>query len=357
MKVLFKNRIDSFTSPGGDTTQMLQTKFHLENLGVDIDISLNPNEVNVSDYDLVHVYNLMRPLEATLAIKEAKKAGKPVVFSSIYWDFSEFNRIGRESNLHHYLNRLFSEFTVEKFKDLIRGRRGVVNKSSYLSYLFSDFKNTLSYVDLFLPNSTSEGELVRKNVISNADYSVVYNAVDKDIFYLKNLSTRDKKAVLAARIDPRKNILNLVKAVSNIQLDIFGNVAERHQNYFDQVKLNSSNNVQFKGFVESGQLSDIYNQYAVHIMPSWLETPGLSQLEAAACGCNIVSTDRGSAFEYFGDRAFYCDPGNIESIKQAVELCFENQVNPKEISEFILDTYIWENTAKQTLNAYERVLK
>ena len=356
MKILFKNRFDCFETPGGDTVQMIQTKSYLEKVGLTVDVSLSPND-DMKDYDVIHIFNLMRPLEATLAIKQAKNLNKKVVFSSIYWDFSEYNSVGRGSLAHALVNQYLPEFTVEKLKEMARGRRGIVSYADFLAYVFSDFKATLKYVDLFLPNSKDEGEIVRKKVLNEAPIHVVNNAVDKDTFYLKNLEERSKKALIAARLDPRKNILNLVKAVKSHPLDIYGNATPSHLKYEQQILATKCENVTMKGFVNSKLLADIYNKYAVHIMPSWLETPGLSQLEAAACGCNIVSTNRGSTAEYFLDKATYCEPGSVESIQTAVELCFENLRKPKEMSEFILDQYTWDKTAIQTLTAYERVLR
>jgi len=355
MKVLFKNRFDCFTTPGGDTTQMLKTKQYLERLGVSIDVSLSPND-SMKDYDVIHVFNLMRPLEATLAIKEAKRLNKKVVFSSIYWDFSEYNLVGRNSSIHFVLNKLLSEFHVEKLKDVIRGRRGIVSYSDFFGYLLSNFKNTLESVDLFLPNSKNEGDMVKQRVLKSSQVHVVNNAVDKDIFFLINRGIREKKMLISCRLDPRKNILNLVKAVKSYPLDIYGSATPSHLKYEQQISAVRGKNVTMKGFVDSKLLCDIYNEYALHIMPSWLETPGLSQLEAAACGCNIVSTNRGSTSEYFENKATYCEPGSLHSIRDAVEQCFDQLHKPNDMSEFILDQYTWDKTAHQTLSAYEKVL-
>ena len=49
-----------------------------------------------------------------------------------------------------------------------------------------------------------------------------------------------------------------------------------------------------------------------------METPGLSSLEAAAMGKNIVVTTKGDTYDYFEDYAFYCEPDDIESIKNAL---------------------------------------
>ncbi len=63
-------------------------------------------------------------------------------------------------------------------------------------------------------------------------------------------------------------------------------------------------------------------------MPSWFETTGLSSLEAAAMGCNIVITRKGDAYEYFGDYAYYCDPESPDSIFKAIEKAASNSILP-----------------------------
>jgi len=356
VKVLFKNRFNSFESPGGDTKQMLKTKEYLEKLGVEVDISLN-NESSLNDYDIVHIFNCMRPLETSASIFQAKEAGKKIVLSSIYWDFNEFNLFGRPSMFEKLLYRSMDEFSVEKIKDAARINHKKFKASHLLKYYLSNYKKTLNLVDRFLPNSLNEGEIIRKKIFKDAKYSVVYNAVDKDTFFINSALKRENKAILAARIDPRKNILNLVRAITKKELSIYGDPSNYHLDYFNKVKGESKNNVHFHGFVQADELANLYNTHMVHVLPSWLETPGLSQLEAAACGCNIVSTSKGSAREYFQDMANYCDPSDIASIKDAVDNIFCNLIDPKEMSEYILDRYTWEITAEQTIEAYEKVLQ
>ncbi len=354
MKILFKNRVNSFKSPGGDTIQMMKTKEYLEKEGIKVDISLESNS-NLKEYDLVHIFNCMRPLETSAAIFQAKEQNKKVVLSSIYWDFDEFNLFGR-SHVERLLYRVMNEFSVEKLKDFLRINHLKFNKKYLRRYYLRNYKNTLKLVDIFLPNSSKEGEIIQKKIYRAANYHVINNAVDKNIFKIKSDINRKNETILASRIDPRKNILNLVKAIKTRKVNIYGDPSNFHSNYFDQVKKHSNSNINFNSHVEPKKLADLYNAHLIHILPSWLETPGLSQLEAAACGCNIVSTSKGSAVEYFGNMAKYCDPSNIESIERSLEDAYENPIDPNEMSEYILDKYTWEITCKQTIQAYNKVL-
>ena len=73
-------------------------------------------------------------------------------------------------------------------------------------------------------------------------------------------------------------------------------------------------------------------------------------------GCNIVITNKGDAPEYFGNHAFYCDPGKPESILAAVEKASESQYNDN-LHEMILHRYTWQQAATETLKAYQQTVK
>lgn len=79
MKVLFQSRKTLYSVPGGDTTQIMKTKEFLEKLGVIVDVSLELTP-DVSEYDVVHVFNLMRPQELYLQVKNAKNIERKLLF-------------------------------------------------------------------------------------------------------------------------------------------------------------------------------------------------------------------------------------------------------------------------------------
>ncbi|MCB0803779.1 MAG: glycosyltransferase, partial [Flavobacteriales bacterium] len=88
----------------------------------------------------------------------------------------------------------------------------------------------------------------------------------------------------------------------------------------------------------------------------WFETTGLSTIEAAARACNIVITRKGDTEEYFKDFAFYCEPGSPDSIREAIVKALQAETNP-ELKDFVSQNYTWEEAAKKTLMAYNKVLK
>ena len=99
-----------------------------------------------------------------------------------------------------------------------------------------------------------------------------------------------------------------------------------------------------------------YQKAKVHVLPSWFETCGLSTLEAAAMGCNIVITNRGYTSEYYNGHAFYCDPSSPSSILEAIEKASKEN-DEKVFRKKVLTDYTWRNAALKTFEAYQKILK
>ena len=96
---------------------------------------------------------------------------------------------------------------------------------------------------------------------------------------------------------------------------------------------------------------------AVHAHPSWLESPGLASLEAAATGARIVAGDRGCEREYFGSDVDYADPADPATIRAAVLRALGR--GPRDRGDALerrLGALTWQRTGTATLEAYARAL-
>lgn len=330
MRVVFQTRPDYLSTIAGDTIQLLKTKEYLEKLGVQIEISVAPE--NLKNFDIVHLFNTTRVKETYIYFVNAKIQQKPVAVSTIYWDFSEYCAIqGSPANL--YKNWLDSQAMR---RSIFRG------------------------ADILLPNSRLEADIIQKQYGRTAPFHIVPNGVDPifargcpDDFFRQH---GFKDFILCVgRINHRKNQLGLVRALkgSGLPLLLAGppNDAEYlrqcHREYPGLMVLNH---------LEHHDLPGLYASARVHVLPSWFETPGLASLEAGLAGCSVVSTDRGSAVEYFGDMACYCDPGSQESISSAVKKAWlMGRQNGDDLKRHILQNFLWKNTAMETLRAYQKI--
>lgn len=366
MKVLFQSRKTLFSAPGGDTTQMLKTKEYLEKLGVQVDVTIDL-EPDLSDYDIVHIFNLMRPQDVYLQVKNAKRYGKKIALSTIYGPYEEYEKKARGGFLQ-VVNRFLSITQIEYLKVIARAVLNLEFSKGTIIYLLKGHKRLqkeiVKNVDVFLPNSESEMLRVAKDFnLWDYKHVAIANAVDINKFdyskiQIDNALEQYRDCVLCvARIEGRKNQLNVIKACKSLpyKFVFIGKPSPNSKKYFEMCKQEASDNCIFLGQIDHEKLPQFYKLAKVHILASWMETPGLSSLEAGVMKTNIVVTKKGDTEDYFHDYAFYCEPDDLESIRLAVKNAFETPFN-EELRQRILDNYKWEDTANQTLEGYKMIV-
>ena len=367
MKILFQSRTTLFTVPGGDTTQMLMTKEYLEKLGVTVDISTEL-EPDASNYDIVHAFNLVRPQEVYLQLRNAKRYRKPTALSTVYCTNDEYDlkaRTGIPGVFARLLGPQRFEYAKVAARMLVNGElnKGTLN---YFRYGHRSLqKQICDMVDMYLPNSESEMHRVIADMkLTRYDYVVVPNAMDANLYRYDSCVVPDelqqfKDCILCvARIEGRKNQLNLVRAVKGLpwKLVLIGQPAPNHVDYYRKIQKEAGSNVVILGYLPLEKLPAYYKIAKVHVLASWMETTGLSSLEAGAMGCNLVITDKGDTRDYFGNDAFYCEPDSVESMRVAIikaHQCAKNLA----LRERIVKDYRWERTAERTYDGYRKVLK
>jgi glycosyltransferase involved in cell wall biosynthesis len=357
MKVAFITRSTLYEVPGGDTIQVVQTANHLRKLNVDIDICLNKNKIDYSLYDLFHFFNITRPADILFHIDKIKT---PFVLSPILVDYSEYDKHCR-GGVSGMIFKIFSDDTNEYIKAVSRAIKrtdSLPGKQYILKGQYRSIKKVLNKASSFLPNSASEYQALKDKYGIEKKYFIVPNGIDTSLFQPSEKKEKDKKLIIcAARIEGIKNQLNLIKAINNTSytLLLIGSSAPNQINYYRECRKTAASNVQFIERLSQEKLVEYYETAKVHVLPSWFETCGLSSLEAAAMGCNIVITDKGYVRDYFGDDAFYCDPGNPDSIFNAIETASGTTVNEK-LRQRILENYTWQRAAAITLEAYKKII-
>ena len=102
------------------------------------------------------------------------------------------------------------------------------------------------------------------------------------------------------------------------------------------------------------ELRALYENALCFIFPSLYEGFGLPPLEAMACGCPVLSSNRASLPEICGDAALYFDPINEEEVYDTIISLIENTSLQNELRKKGLERaklFIWENTAKSLIDA------
>lgn len=366
MKVAFCNR-PTWNSPlGGDGIQMLKTKEVLEHkYNVEIDIITDIYDLT-SNYDIIHVFNLLTYKISYAYVQRGKELGIPVVISSIFWDYTfAYNKL---TNL--FVTNRLSAFSANLIRVIIHTSAFIIQKPAFFSL---GFKHTLAKCcklsAAILPNSIEEGMLLQKFVNIEelqTKISVVYNGTDASIGKLGSLSRTEffqkynlppKYILQVARIEPVKNQINLLYALMKYKefpIVFLGKVVNAY--YFKRLKFlaRKRGNVYFVDAVPHEEIGDFYRYASVHVLLSLRESPGLVSLEALSYGCPIVVSNSAYApvETYFKSEPYIVDPFNFNEISRAV-IAASNS-SRREVKETI---FTWDKAAEQTYLVYNRILQ
>ena len=372
MKVLMVNTYERRVA-GGDMHQVKKTAQYLERLGVDVDIRYEPRP-NPAGYDLVHVWNTWFPQQTMAQIKGIHVAAPdtPIVMTPIYWDMSEknwadsvvpqlFERAANDAQLRGVLKQLAGDVLLGNGRR--RSQAGEPNFNGYELYQ----KETLKYVDYLLPNSTREVENLAGKLGVRLPYTVVHNGAEVDIFdaatpdrFVDRFGVKDF-VLTVGLVENRKNQLMLLHALkgTGMQAVVVGRSYDRR--YFNLCQKHAADDTIFIEHLPHEELASALKAARVFALPSWMECAAFANVEAALAGCSLVVSDRTSEPEYFGRDAYYCDPANVDSIRDAVMKASRyhgtDAVKRERLRQQFRERFTWENAAQAVLTGYEKAIE
>ncbi|OSS41419.1 glycosyl transferase group 1 [Desulfurella amilsii] len=374
LKVLFINRKDYLENLGGDTIQMLSIINNLNNQIIS-DIQTDPLVIEkiIPNYDIIHIFNIQRLSETAFFVKLAKRYNKKIVISPIYADFSTMEEKGRS---RYY--KLVKNLLPKNFFNLAKDANRVIRGLSYAIFLKENlynfdklFKNTLNACDCIVPNSIAEKDYLKSFMSDESKIKVIRNGVDENFlinamdaleFRQKYKINFDNFVLCVARIDERKNILNLLKATfddDSIKIVLIGKVYPTHKEYYKKCLryMKPDKVMHINTTLPQNEICGAYKCAHTHALVSWLETPGLASLEAGLFGANLVIGKCDSTKEYFENYAYFCESGNLSSIYSAIKQSLNDKRNHFKADEFIKKSYSWQKISQEYLEVYSNLLK
>jgi len=156
----------------------------------------------------------------------------------------------------------------------------------------------------------------------------------------------------------RKNVEGVIKSFKKMQKDIPHNlviIGSTGDAYTDE-----NDRIIRLPYVEFSELPTFYSGASCFVYPSYYEGFGLPILEAMACGCPVVSSDRGSLKEIVGN-SLIVDPDDEGDIAAKIHtiLTLSDQEYASQVKKGLehAKQFSWEKTAKETLKIYEEVLQ
>lgn len=373
MKVLFQTRSDALDRLGGDTIQMQNTAKELRKLGVEVDFSSDFHQ-DLFAYDIVHIFQLQWAAEPYLLAANAKRQHKPLVVSPIHhsetevkrweesekYDFKRIQNVLLKNQEHRDITKnLYRAIIDRKFAKLYPTLLSI--KEGYRNQQ----KKVLEMADLVLVQTNLEAEDIKKDYKAEFRWQKIVNGVGEG--FLTNAYHRwieiDDYIVTVGRVESRKNQLRIIDACQkfrdeekrDIKLVIIGGFNKHNIEYCIRFKNKIAKLEWVKHYekIEYSDMPSVYRQAKVCVSASWLETSGLTSLEALFSNCNVVASGE-RAKEYLADFAQYCDPASVSSIKEAIA---EAYFSPRpQIPDEMKNLYTWEEVARETLKVYNKIL-
>jgi glycosyltransferase involved in cell wall biosynthesis len=170
-------------------------------------------------------------------------------------------------------------------------------------------------------------------------------------------------------IQPRKNLIRLVHAFSNLHRERTGVklpklvlAGKQGWLYGETLRVIAEsgvgNQILLTGYVSETDLPTLYSGAICFVYPSYFEGFGLPPLEAMKCGAPVIVGNQTSLPEVVGDAALLVNPFDEEEIASALARLIDNPglrdklrvKGLKRAAEFS-----WLHTAKRTLEVYRQV--
>jgi glycosyltransferase involved in cell wall biosynthesis len=205
--------------------------------------------------------------------------------------------------------------------------------------------------------------------------NVIYLGIDDGFKKLDNQSFLDsvrlryglpEKFMLGVgTLEPRKNLPFLIRAFRQMRhanqtklgLVLVGRTGWRSAALQGELG-REAEDVVLTGFVPQADLVALYNLAEVFVLPSLYEGFGLPPLEAMACGCPVIVSNRGSLPEVVGDAALLIDPTCQNSLVAAIRAVEADSSLREDLARKgfeRVERFSWRSAAVQTLELYRTV--
>ena len=177
------------------------------------------------------------------------------------------------------------------------------------------------------------------------------------------MNSEEKYFIYTGNAYPHKNLGRLIDAVIKLKVNL--KIVSARSIFIErlekEIKMKKVEKyVEILGFVEDGELNNLYKNSIAFVFPTLAEGFGLPPMEAVNAGTLAVVSDIPVLKEVYKNSVFYFDPLDVNSIKVALEnvlKIFEKErVKIIKKSQEFLKKYSWLKMAKETLKIYESVV-
>ena len=326
--IAFCLRMDYDAFPGGDTIQMETWRTVLRRLGHEVNILKSPvDPAALERADMVFIWHLERMDETFPLWRMAKERDLPIVLVPTYW----------------HRGKRFPGFSLFKHAELVLRLAYNGFRNPWLAFRpwSSCRRQLLDASSSFIVNSEAERDLLVSEGANAAKVTIIPNVIDSAFFTAETPMRWEERSgvVCVGHFCPRKNQLGLIRALrgTDFSVTFIGGSRPMHRRYMRRCIAEAEGRHRFLGRISHAETINILKKSRFSISASFAETPGISNLEAAAAGCGLIVPDLRTIREYFtGELVSYIAPGRIDmaAVRRAM-----TAVPKPELREHVLGRY------------------
>jgi glycosyltransferase involved in cell wall biosynthesis len=299
------------------------------------------------------------------------------LFENLHLPIDTF--LGRIDILHGPVYACFNSMkgkSIVTIHDLIFLRMPENVSPEWIEFASKNTEYAIKKADVIIAVSEfSKREIMDVYKVSDDRIRVIYNGVGEEYFprtqgidevKIKH-GIRGKYILFVGAIEPRKNLLALIRAFNDLRQIIreeyrlvvigvkrYG--SEEILKKIEQLRLGSD--IIFTGVVSREDLPLLYSGAELFVFPSIYEGFGMPVIEAMACGTPVIASNLTSIPEVAGDAALLIDPRDAGEIAEAIQAVLSDNRLKDRLShkgEERARLFSWERNARETMALYKEV--
>lgn len=290
-----------------------------------------------------------------------------------------------EGNISHFFNYIVPPFvrgkTVVTVHDLTYITHSETMDKKARLVLKLTAKRSMKRADKIIAVSEfTKNEIVRYLSISPEKISVVYNAVDTEVYRSDYSASevehvKDKYGIVGeyflylGTLEPRKNLERLLAAYARLAkqfekaplMVIAGKKGWLYERIFESVKqFDIESKVIFTGYVPVEDAPLLMKGAMVFCYPSLYEGYGMPVIEAMACGTAVLTSSGSPMEEISIGCAVTVEPKSVESIASGLEKLYTDYELRERLSGLGIAQarkFSWKNEAEKLFDIYTKMQK
>jgi len=368
MRIAMILRPDADRTFGGDTVVMNNLSRAMSALGAKVAVGKLDDLPPASEFDLLHIFTVAPIDHARRMVAWARGAGIAIVFSPLYHASyrHQFEKAAVAAPFWQALSRtvgrrpawaIYQGWMEAKlpFWPVWRASRAALEAATCVASS-SRWENRYIAGHFRLSARARKHMRISPLGIDAGLYSQSYSEADLAAFR-KRYGLEPGYVAEVARLEPKKNQLAVIEALMEDPAPLVFVGPEAAEDYAVRCRELGARRgrTHFLGWLPEAELPMLYAAAAAHILPSWVELPGLSSLEAGACGCRVISTEISPLRELLGGQAWYVNPFDRAAIRSTVLAALASPVDPG-LRRRLLAQFSWEHAAAANLALYRETL-